>query len=747
MIIRILYLLALLLLAPSILNAEVINKIIIDGNKRVSDETIKVYGEIKIDQNVSEAEINNILNNLYSTNFFEDVKIQINNNIISIKVIEYPVVNQLIIIGEKRKSFQDQIKKLIQLKEKKAFVKPYLAKDIETIKKLYSSLGYNFANIETKIRTVGEDNLDLLIEIDRGNQTKISSISFVGNKNIRSNRLKNIIASEENKFWKFISKNTNFSNNLIGLDKRLLENYYKSIGFYDVQVSSNIAQINNEGNADISYTINEGTRYRINKISTNVDKVFDKEIFFPLNKVFKEYAGEYYSPFKIKELLEELDQIIEFNNLQFVEHNVQEDVQEDSINITFNIFEGEKTLVERINITGNIVTNEEVIRGELILDEGDPFINLNLEKSISEIKQRGIFKTVTHEIKEGSKKNLKIININVEEQPTGEISAGAGIGTTGGTFAFTVSENNWLGEGKNVSFDVQLDKEKLAGKIIYLDPNYDFLGNSLSYSLSSTNNDKPDMGFENTIVAAGVGTRFQQYKNVNVNLGLSASYDDLRTENTASASLKKQSGNFSELAANYGFSFDKRNRVFMPTSGSIIGFNQEIPIIADKAYLANTLSSSTYKSLNEENIIGAAKFYLTTINAIGDGNDDVRISKRKGLSNRRLRGFEKNKIGPVDGIDHVGGNYAAALNLESNLPNLLPESSNTDISLFLDFGNVWGVDYDSTIDDSNKIRSTTGIAASWTSPLGPMTFILSQNLSKASTDKTEAFTFNLGTTF
>ena len=745
MIVRILYLLAIFFLVPSILNAEVIKQIIIDGNKRVSDETIKVYGEIKINQNISETEINNVLNNLYSTNFFEDVKIQINNNIINIKVIEYPVVNQLIIIGENRKSYRDQIKKLIKLKEKKAFVKPYLAKDIETIKKLYSSLGYNFSNIETKIRTIDEDNLDLMIEVDRGNQTKISSISFIGNKSIRSNRLKNIIASEENKFWKFISKNTNFSNNLIGLDKRLLENFYKSIGFYDVQVTSNIAQINNVGNADISYTINEGTRYRINKISTNVDKVFDKEIFFPLNKIFKEYAGEYYSPFKVKELLEELDQIIEFNNLQFVEHNVKEVVQNDSINITFNIFEGKKTLVERINITGNVVTNEEVIRGELILDEGDPFINLNLEKSISEIKQRGIFKTVTHEVIEGSKKNLKIININVEEQPTGEISAGAGIGTTGGTFAFTVTENNWLGAGKNVSFDVQVDKEKLAGKILYLDPNYDFLGNSLSYSLSSTSNDKPDMGFENNIISAGVGTRFQQYKDVNVNLGLSASYDDLKTEGTASASLKKQSGTFTELAANYGFSFDKRDRVFMPSSGSIIGFSQELPIYADKAYLSNTLTSSTYKSLNEENIIGAAKFYLTTVNGLGD--EDVRISKRKGLSNRRLRGFEKNKIGPVDGTDHVGGNYAAALNFESNLPNLLPENTNTDISLFLDFGNVWGVDYDSTIDNSNKIRSTTGVAASWSSPLGPMTFILSQNLSKASTDKTEAFTFNLGTTF
>ena len=182
----------------------------------------------------------------------------------------------------------------------------------------------------------------------------------------------------------------------------------------------------------------------------------------------------------------------------------------------------------------------------------------------------------------------------------------------------------------------------------------------------------------------------------------------------------------------------------MPTSGSIISFGQSLPIYADKSFVANTFRSSFYNQINE-NVVGAAKIYLSSVNGLG--SDDVRLSKRKGLSTRRLRGFEKNKIGPVDGNDYVGGNYAAALNLETNLPNLLPEDTNTDVSLFLDFGNVWGVDYDDSIDDSNKIRSTTGIMASWMSPIGPMTFTLSQNLTKADTDQTETFNFNLGTTF
>ena len=728
----------------SISNAEIVKKIVIEGNKRVSEETIKIYGDINLDKDLSENDLNNILNKLYSTNFFENIEINLEKNILKVSVKEYPVINQLIINGEEKRSYREQIKKLIKLKEKKAFIKPFLSQDIETIKTLYSSLGYNFANIEVKFKEIDAENLDILFNIERGEQTKISSIKFIGNKTIRSKRLRDVIASEEDKFWKIISKNTNLNENLINFDKRLLSNYYKSIGYYDIKVSSNIAQLNQKGNADLIYTIEEGTRYTINKISTKIDKVFDKNLFFPLNKTFENYVGDYYSPFKIKEILEEIDLLIENNNLQFVEHNVEEIVEKDSINIIFNIYEGEKNLVERINITGNNITSEDVIRGELILDEGDPFVKLNLEKSIAEIKQRRIFKDVKYEVIDGSKNNLKVINIKVEEQPTGEISAGAGIGTSGGTIAFNISENNWLGEGKSVSFSIELDEESIKGSLDFSNPNYDFLGNSLKYSVSSESNDKPDLGYENSIVSASIGTSFEQYRNVKVGLGLSASHDDLTTNSSASSSLKKQAGTFNEVSGNYGFTFDKRDRVFMPTSGSIISFNQELPIYADKSFVSNTFSASAYKSFGE-NIVGASKIYLSAVNGIG--SDDVRLSKRKGLSSRRLRGFEKNKIGPVDGTDHVGGNYAAAINFETNLPNLLPDDSNMDIGLFLDFGNVWGVDYDDTIDESNELRSSTGINASWLSPLGPMTFVFSQNISKANTDKTESFNFNLGTTF
>ncbi len=723
---------------------ETVNKIIINGNQRISDETIKIYGEIDLKKKINENEVNKILKNLYSTNFFENVDVSFSNNVLKIVLKEYPIVNQLILIGEKNNSIKKQIKKNISLKEKRSFIKANLSNDLETIKTLYSSIGYNFPKVEAKIKNLEGNNLDLIIEIERGKESRIASIKFIGDKKIKDKRLKDIIASEEHKFWKFISRNTKFNKNLVNLDLRLLQNYYKSLGYYDISINSNSAEILESGDVNLIYSIEAGTRYVIQKISTNLDPTFDNKLFLELNKEYKKFIGEYYSPFKIQKLLESIDRLIEKNNLQFVEHNVEEILDGENIAIKFNIFEGEKILVERINVIGNNITNEAVIRGELLLDEGDPYTQIKLDKSVAKIRSRNIFRNVSSKVSKGTENNLKVIDINIEEKPTGEISAGAGVGTNGGSFGVSISENNWLGKGKKIKFELEVDEESLAGDIQYLDPNYNFLGNQISYNLFSKNNDKPDQGFENTLVGFGINTKFEQYKNIFTSLGLSASYDDLQTLSSASSALKKQSGEFTDLSGSYGFSYDTRDRAFMPTNGAITSFKQSFPFIADKSSISNTLSSSIYRTISED-IIGASKFYFSAINGLDD--DDVRISKRNFLSTKRLRGFKKGMIGPIDGKDHVGGNYASALNFEANLPKILPEDTNMDVGIFLDFGNVWGIDYDSTLDDSNKIRSSTGVALNWSSPIGPMTFIFSQNLSKADTDETESFNFNLGTTF
>jgi outer membrane protein insertion porin family len=724
------------------LSAEIVQKIEIKGNKRISDETIKVYGEVSTGKDYSSVNLNEILKNLYKTNFFEDVNISLKNRVLFIDVKEYSIINFIDLQGEKSTELKKKVLEGLNLKSKQSFIENKISQDVNLIKKIYASIGFNFSKVEAKVEKIDDTRVNLTYFLDKGKKTNISKINFIGDKKIKEKRLRDIIASEEKKFWKILSKNTflNYSN--IELDKRLLTNYYKSSGYYDVQVLSSNAEISQQNETVLTYTINAGTRFRINKISTNVSDVLDKNLFVPLQGSFKKVIGDYYSPFAVKKLLDELEILIVDNDLQFIEHSVNTILEAETIELKINVFEGEKKLVEKINIIGNTITDEAVIRAELLLDEGDPFSNLKLNQSIARLKSRNIFGEVKEKITEGSIVNQKIIEIKVEEKATGEISAGAGIGTTGGSFAFSVTENNWLGKGVSLSTSLDVSADTLKGVLQVNNPNHNFSGNSLNYFVSNSSSDKSDSGFTNNITSTGIGTRFEQYKNIYISPNLSLSHDNLKVSSTSSESLKKQKGTFTDLSLSYGISLDERDRTFAPTSGYVSSFSQALPLYADSPYIKNNYSFNKYKALTP-NAIGAFKFYTSAINGLND--KDVRISKRINLPNSKLRGFKK--VGPKDGTDYVGGNYAMSSNLQLSLPNLLPESSRTDVGLFFDVGNVWGVDYNQGVDDSNTLRSTAGINTSWSSPLGPMSFIFSQNLSKASTDVTEAFNFRLGTTF
>jgi len=726
------------------LAAEVIQKLEVKGNERISKETIRVYGEINIGEDFSPFELNEITKNLYKTNFFETIDLSLSKGVLEISVKEYPTINSISFQGEKRKDIQKTILEKLELKEKGSFIENNLNQDINIIKKLYASIGYNFSTVEAKIERFDNNRINLIYFLERGKKTDIAKINFTGDKKIKDKRLRDIIVSEEKKFWKVLSKNTflNFSN--IELDKRLLINYYKSLGYYDVQVLSTNAEISKKNLTNLTYTINAGTRYRVIKISTNVSDVLDKKLFFPLQDYYKKIIGKYYSPFTVKKLLDELDALIASNDLQFIEHSVNEILDGENIEIKVNVFEGKKQLVERIDILGNTVTEESVIRSSLLLDEGDPFSNLKLDQSIAKLKSRRLFGEINKKITDGSNKDQKIIEIKVEEVPTGEISAGAGVGTEGGSFAFNIKESNWLGKGIGVSTTLDISKTTFAGSLNVTNPNYNYSGNSLNYFLSNTSNDKSNSGFKNNITATGIGTSFEQYRNVYISPNISMSHDDLKVDSTASESLKKQKGTFTDLSVDYAITVDNRDKAYAPTDGYISTFSQGAPIYADAPFIRHSYSFAKYQQFNKD-MIGTFKIFGSAINGLND--KDVRLSKRIGLPSTKLRGFKAGQVGPKDGVDYVGGNYALSSNFELSLPNLLPEVTRTDVGLFLDFGNIWGVDYNDVIDDSNKVRSSAGVNTSWSSPIGPMTFVFSQNISKASTDVTESFNFRLGTTF
>ena len=724
--------------------SEIIRSLEVLGNERITKETIKVYADIKLGSDYQADDINKIVKTLYSTEFFENIEAKFENNKLTLTVKEYPIINQIVIKGEKTEKFKKEIIKLIKSKQRGSYIKNNILKDEIKIKNIYKSLGFNFAEVNSKIKTYTENRVDLIFEINRGEKVKISKINFIGDKKIRERRLRDVIVSEEDKFWKFITRNTVLNEENIRLDKRLLKNYYKSIGYYDVQIISNSVELeDNKNSVVLNYNIDAGKRYRISKISTNIDPSIDKKAFINLSTQYEKIIGDYYSPFKIKRTLEFLDRLIDENDLQFIQHSVKESIDGSNINITINIFENEKIFVERINVNGNTVTNENVIRSEFLLDEGDPFNNLKLKNTISELKARNIFGKVDYKVTDGSEKDTKIIDIIVEEKPTGEISAGAGVGSDGQSLMFSLRENNFLGRGVRLNTFASVNQDSFKGAFEVLNPNFNNSGNLVNFGVSSTTNDRPDSGYENSLIDLSAGTTFEQFKDVYLSAGFNLSSDKLTVLDNASENLKKQKGTFSDLAVSYGLTFDNRDRSFMPTSGTYSSFKQSLPLIGDAKTIKNTYSLSSYYTLSED-VIGAIKFYAQNINGV---SEDVRLSKRLTLPSNRLRGFETNKVGPQDGSDYIGGNYAAALNFEASLPKLLPESTNTDINLFLDLANVWGVDYDSSLGRSNVLRSSVGVSGNWLSPIGPLSLTFAKDLKKAETDKTNSFNFQLGTSF
>ena len=405
---------------------------------------------------------------------------------------------------------------------------------------MYEFLGFNKAEVESKLEELSNNRVNLYFFLEKGERLKISQIKFIGDKKVREKRLRDIIVSEENKFWKFLTRNTILNTNNIELDVRLLENYYKSLGYYDVKILSNSAVIDETG-AELIYNISAGKRYKVTKVSTNISDALDKKVFLTLNKDFEKVVGDFYSPFKIKNLLDELDRLINFNDLQFIEHSVNEIVSNDGIEVIINIFEGRKNLVERINIYGNSITNEDVIRSELLLDEGDPFNNLKLDQSIAKLRSKDIFATVKKEVKVGSEPDLQIIDITIEEKPTGEISAGAGVGSDGGTVQVGIKENNWLGTGVNLSSFLEVNDTSVKGNIEYKNPNFNYTGNSLNFNAGVLTNDQLTVsGYKNDMISLGASTDFEQFTNIYIQPGVFISSDDLSVDDTASSLLKNK---------------------------------------------------------------------------------------------------------------------------------------------------------------------------------------------------------------
>ncbi len=433
-------------------------------------------------------------------------------------------------------------------------------------------------------------------------------------------------------------------------------------------------------------------------------------------------------------------------NYDFIDAVVNEEtVDGNKLNLTFTIQESEKFYVERINVLGNHITQENFIRNQFVVDEGDPFNKILHNKTVNTLKGKGIFSDVESQVKDGTKANQKIIDITVTEKATGEISAGAGYGTDGSTFGFAVSENNFRGKGINLKTTLQVSEEKIKGLFSYTHPNFNYSDRALTTTVQSTSTDKlDDYGYKSSVNSIALGTRYEQYEDLFFSPRLSIGNESLETDDSAAANLKKQEGSYFDSSLLYSFTYDKRNQPYRPTSGFMSRFTQSLPLVSDGSPILNGYELNAYKEIVDD-MVFSFSLYGRAINSLT--NDDVRVSKRLFIPSYKLRGFESGKIGPKDEGDYIGGNYATALNASTTVPYIFQTLETLDMKMFLDAANVWGVDYSDTIDESNVIRSSIGVGVDWFTVIGPLNFSISQPVTKKSTDKTEKFRFQIGTTF
>jgi outer membrane protein insertion porin family len=723
-----------------------IKKINIAGNVRVNSNTIESLVDKKI-INIDSIYINNLTKKIYDTDFFSDVKISYNQDVLTINVIENPIVNFFYINGLKDNDL-DKVNKIITLKENSIFSSSKLKKDIEATKEYFNTEGYYQVSILPEVIKIDSNQINLIINIDKKEISKIRNIYFIGNKIFSSSQLLDVISSSEDGWWKLFTSSA-LSEQKVEYDKQLLKDFYKSKGFYDAQIESAFAGIDKNNYFSITFSINSGKKYKFGdfEIKTSSSLYKEQDILEIKNTSNKLLKNAIYSPLILNKLNRDLTSYLESKRYNNFEINILESKKDNEIiDIVLQLNDEQKNIIKKINIQGNTITEEKVIRDNLVLSEGDYLNQSKIKRSIDNVKSSQIFSKVDYKVEDADSKNFKNLNLFLKEQATGSISAGVGYGTNGGLFEASINEKNFLGQGINLNFTGRLSSEAIRGELFYADPNFKNSNKELAISLFSEVDDYTNSGYQNKKIGTRFATKYEIYEDVFFRPNVGAQYDKLDVSGSASSLLKNRQGSFTTTSLGYNFSIDQRDSRFNPTSGSVLYFDQNIAtLFSDIPTLQTGVGATFYKELLNDKFIGSARARIA--NVVAADNKDVKLSDRIFASVSDIRGFEPRGIGPVDAGDHIGGNNLATLSLKSTFPNPIPENLRANTFVFFDVGNVWGADYSDLISDSSKIRSSTGVAVDIMSPIGPLSFTYSIPLSKVSTDKEQKFLFNIGSSF
>jgi outer membrane protein insertion porin family len=725
-----------------------IKKVVVNGERRLSESFILNFFPNYPDTIFSDEILNEFTKNLYKTGYFSLVNFNIKGDNLIIDVEEFPLINQITFSGNDLIE-KDQLEKVISIKTRDVFSVDNLDQAVDKIRTEYQKIGRYLAEIKIKKNELSEGRIDIHFDINEDKLLVVKNINFIGNKNFTNRELRSKISTKEDAWYKLFGSNK-FIPERLEYDKDKLKKFYNERGFIDFRVISAKGELLPDiSGFNINFLIFEGERFVINELDFISSSIKDINKNFLIDKISLK-KNDYFDSRALEETTNFLINFFKEKGFNFI--NVVPSIQKDSnlVNISFSITEGEPKYINRINITGNTRTNDVVIRRELSLFEGDPFNRLKLDNSISALKRLGYFETVNYSLNNISYNKVDV-NIDVKEVNTGSVSFGVGYSSLNNTsFSFGLREKNFLGEGKKVNFLANLSDKKSTYNIGITEPYFMDRSLALSGNIFNENseNSKGDVKF--TAKGLGFGIGFKSN-----NLSQNFDYNFLTSKSTTSATSTAASETGEEgleiitSSISHTIVKDTTNSFFNPNSGNRLKISNTLAGIGgDASFIKSVINYRHYVPLNYGDYILAFKSGAGTISSL---DKKITSSNRFVIGGRTLRGFDNNGIGPRDTGNNqaVGGNNFYNFSFEIKSDEWMPDDTGLEWLLFTDIGSLWGTDFEANVRGVNDIspRITNGFGLSMITPVGPLQLLWGFPVSSKNYDIEENFQFSIGTNF
>ena len=727
--------------------------VVVRGNRRIEAETVLSYMALPTDRAVTAEDLNAAVRRLFDTGLFQDVRVIPSENRIVVEVVENPSINQIAFEGNDRLE-NEELQQIIQLRPRLPFTASAAEADAQRIIEVYRRIGRYGAEVEPVVIQRDENRVDLVFEITEGEQTEVKAIDFVGNEAFSDRRLRGAIETKEAGLFSFLISTDIYDPDRLELDKELLRQFYLERGYADFTVLSATAELAPDRSGFfITFTVEEGERYTFGPMDVSVSaRGLDPEEF---QAIVPDLEGEIYDATRVEEIANELTDLAGQKGFAFVQVRPQprKDPEENTIAITFDLVEGSRIFVERIEIEGNSQTLDRVIRREMTIAEGDAFDARKIRNSRNRIRALRYFRTVDIETEPGSAEDRAVLKVQVEEQSTGSLSLGVGFSSSVGPIGnIRLTERNFLGRGQTVVIQATATGDTQVYNLSFTEPR--FLDRDLLVGASAFFRQQ-DRDTESSFQADTAGFRPQVGFPLSEDLDLRLSYeflwDDIDVAATASPVIAADAGSNITSSVSYQLTYDKRNDPVEPSEGYLLDFTQQVAGLGgDSQFVKSSGSAKTWFGFLDDSVIASLEVEGGALYSLGG---DSRVTERFFLGGSTFRGFRPDGLGPWDITtdDSLGGNYFAVSRLEVSFPLGLPEELGIFGGVFVDAGTLWHLDDDtfagSTIVDDADLRVAVGPLLFMDTPLGPLELSFGFPLVKEPFDEKELFRLSVGTRF